>query len=125
MATLIALNSMSATTQPTDTPMDGNESCSSAQAKKSSYEPAREMPSSPGESSKTTVGSKASIAPSSGTSHDTAVRNSFAKRMRLLIASGLIAGITPTSIAKRWPQGTLDFAFSQPDGNDADGQRED
>ena len=37
----------------------------------------------------------------------------------LLIASGLIAGITPTSIRKRSAQRTLDFALSRPDGGDA------
>jgi len=40
--------------------------------------------------------------------------------MRLLIASGLIAGITPTSTRKRSPQAILDFALSRPDGGDVD-----
>ena len=38
----------------------------------------------------------------------------------LLIASGLIVGITPTSIRRRCGQQTLDFALPQPDGAGAD-----
>ncbi len=45
---------------------------------------------------------------------------SYAKRMQLLMQSGLIAGITPMSTAKRWSQGTLDFASSQQVGDDAE-----
>jgi hypothetical protein len=39
--------------------------------------------------------------------------------MQSLMQSGLIAGITPTSIAQRSPQRTLDIASSQPAGADA------
>jgi hypothetical protein len=60
--------------------------------------------------------SKASIAPCSETSRRTAARTLSGKRTRLLMRSGLIAGITPTSIRKRSPQLTLDSAFSVPDG---------
>lgn len=62
-------------------------------------------------------------APCSETKGHISVRNSFARRTRLLIASGLIAGITPTSIARRSPQRTLDFAFSKPAGGDAGERR--
>jgi hypothetical protein len=46
-------------------------------------------------------------------------------RTQLLIASGLIAGITPTSTRKRSAQATLDFAFSKPDGGAVDGLKAD
>lgn len=62
---------------------------------------------------------KASTARSSETRASTYRHHSFAKRMQSLMQRGLIAGITPTSIAKRSPQATLDIAFSKPDGVDA------
>ena len=43
--------------------------------------------------------------------------------MRLLIASGLIAGITPTSMRRGSRQGILAGVFSAPDGADAVGNR--
>jgi hypothetical protein len=65
-----------------------------------------------------TAAKTGSTAQSLGMKERIAARASYVKRIRLLIASGLIAGITPTSIRKRSPQGTLDFALSRPGGND-------
>jgi hypothetical protein len=47
---------------------------------------------------------------------------SYDRRIRLLIASGLIAGITPMSIRRRSPQQTLDFALSPLAGDGAANQ---
>jgi len=73
-----------------------------------------------GETSTTTAASKESTVPYSATKAATGAATSYAKRMKLLIASGLIAGITPTSIRKRSAQRTLDFALLPHDGGDAD-----
>tara|TARA_R110002126_G_scaffold101704_2_gene233722 strand:- start:867 stop:1133 length:267 start_codon:yes stop_codon:yes gene_type:complete len=48
------------------------------------------------------------------------VQSSFDKRMRLLIAFGLIAGITPTSTRKGSSQRTLATAFYALGGVDAE-----
>jgi hypothetical protein len=64
------------------------------------------------------AGKLESIAQSSETSPTGYRHSSFAKRMQSLMKSGLIAGITPTSIAKKSNQATLDFVSSQLDGND-------
>lgn len=42
--------------------------------------------------------------------------NSYDRRIRLLTASGLIAGITPLSERKRFPQQTLDIVLSKQGG---------
>jgi hypothetical protein len=65
---------------------------------------------------------KASTAPSFGTKDDTAARSVFVKRTRLLIASGLIAGITPTSIRNGSGQGWLALASLPPDGSTPDAE---
>lgn len=54
----------------------------------------------------------------SETRADTKAANLFDKRMRLLIASGLIAGITPTLIRKKSNQQILGFALLPQDGDD-------
>src|SRR6185369_6749448 len=79
-----------------------------------------QTPSSSGAASSTTAGSRASTAPSSATRASTYRHCSFAKRMQLLMQSGLIAGITPTSIAQRSPQAILAFASSARGGSDAE-----
>jgi len=111
---------MNGTTAPTDTAMVESENYSSAQAKRSFFAPPPLTLCSYGEPSSTTAGRTASTAPCSATSHHTAARTSFAKRAQLLMRSGLIAGITPTSIAKRSPQRTLDIVFSPLDGDVVD-----
>lgn len=61
-----------------------------------------------------------STAPFSETRAATKVPSSFAKRMRLLIASGLVKGITPTSIRRGSHQGILASAFYELAGGGAD-----
>ena len=115
---------MNVTTQPVRTKTDETENCLSDLEKKSCSEPRAETPSLCGGTLSTTQASKESIAPRSETKAGIGPATSYAKRIRLLIASGLIAGITPTSIRERSAQRTLDFVLSQPDGVGADGQRE-
>jgi hypothetical protein len=64
---------------------------------------------------------KALTARSSGTRASTYRHRSWSRRMLSLMQYGLIAGITPTSIAQRSPQLTLDIVSSWPVGSDADG----
>jgi hypothetical protein len=73
-----------------------------------------------GETSSTIADKSESTAPSLGMKERIAARTSYAKRTQLLMRSGLIAGITPTSQRRKLGQGTLDIASSRPDGNDAD-----
>jgi hypothetical protein len=91
--------------------------------KRSCCEPWPATPCSFGENSKTTAASTASTAPFSEMSRATKAATSFDKRMQLLMQSGLVAGITPTSTRKRYGQQTLDIAFSQLGGVDAEQQR--
>jgi len=124
-ATLIASTCTSGTTAPIAMPMVAAENCSLAPATNLSCDSPTDQQSSSGAASRTTASTsapesdnKASIAPSSATRASTYRVPSFSKRMQSLMRSGLIAGITPTSIAKRWPQRTLDIAFSPLAGSD-------
>ena len=119
--TLTALNSMNVTTRPINTRMDESENSSLAPERRSSLEQPAETACSYGESSLTTAGKTESTAPSSETRASTGAATSFDRRMRLLIACGLIAGITPSSVRQRSNQLTLDIAFSWQDGEDAAG----
>lgn len=83
-------------------------------------EPSEQTPCLFGVDSSTMADNKESTAPYSETKDATDQANSFDKRAQLLIASGLIAGITPTSIRKRYGQAILDFASSRQDGGAAD-----
>lgn len=71
-----------------------------------------------GAHSSTAAESAALTAPFSVMKARTEVPSSYAKRMQLLIACGLVAGITPTSTRKGSDQLTLDFALSRQDGGD-------
>lgn len=82
-------------------------------------------PCSHGESSSTTRDRTASIARCSETRVQFEAVTSFDRRTRLLIASGLVAGITPLSKRKRLPQKTLDFVSLQLDGEDAEKRSQD
>jgi hypothetical protein len=101
------------------TPMAAGKPSSSVQGKRSFSGLRKRMQCGSGETSTTIAGSKGSIAPSLGMSQRIEARNSYAKRIKLLIASGLIAGITPTSTRKGSPQGILDFALRSRAGVDA------
>src|SRR5215207_3630943 len=107
-------------TPPTSTPTVESDGNSSDLEKRSCCEQPTQMPYSSGESSLTIAAKQESTAPSSETKGYVRVRNLYAKRIRLLMSSGLIAGITPTSIRKRSGQQTLDFAFCKPVGEGAE-----
>ena len=104
---------------PINTEMGARASCLSDRVRKSFCARCGLTQCSCGENSSMTVGSKESTAPFLGTNQRTAARNLYARRMRLLISSGLIAGITPTSTRNGSPQKTLDIAFSVRGGVDA------
>lgn len=72
-----------------------------------------------------TVEKSASTVESSVMRADIAVLSSFRKRTQSLITSGLIKGITPSSIRHGSRQGILATVFYELDGNDADALRED
>jgi len=99
---------------------------SADQAKNWYYELPRARHSLSGESLRMivlTVGpatdNQASTVRRSGMRERTAAQNLYNKRMQLLIASGLIAGITPTSIRNGSDQRILDIAIYRLDGGDA------
>lgn len=71
-----------------------------------------------GDDSLMTVVRPESTAPCSATSHATLAVSLSDRLMQSLISAGLIAGITPLSIRKRYGQAILDFASSKQDGND-------
>lgn len=134
MATSIVTTSTCATTARIATSMVGAmpTSDSPALAKNSCFELTMAEQCSSGADSLTTASTNAlataspeSTAPSSETRVSTYQAPSFAKRMQLLMRRGLIAGITPTSTAKRSPQRILVFASSQLDGNAAATRKED
>lgn len=55
----------------------------------------------------------------------TKARHSWNRRMQLLIVSGLVAGIIPTSMRKQSGQAILDIAFYEQAGASADRQKVD
>ena len=87
-----------------------------AQERRWYYGHGEEMQCSCGENLLTTQDKKVSIARSSAMSLSIGAAYSFDKRARLLIASGLIAGVIPTSMRRALGQLTLDFVSSKPDG---------
>lgn len=122
---MIASKCTNATTPLVSIATDGNALNSSDLGRKSSSELSAATPSSCGETSSTTAGKTESTAPLSATRARISARGSYDRRIRLLMSSGLIAGITPTSMRQRSPQKTLDFAFSQLGGDGAGARRED
>lgn len=124
---LTVLRSTKNTTRRIATQMVASANCSAAPEKRSYCEPLTVQPSLFGDNSKTTAltsapenSRTASTARPSGTKGRTRVHSSFVKRMRLLIASGLIGGITPTSTRKGSSQRTLATAFYALGGADAE-----
>jgi hypothetical protein len=118
MATLTASTCTTAITQPTSTQTDVSENCSQAQAKKLSSAQRQAMQCLCGEGLSTQAANAVSTAPYSETKAITDPQTSYARRIQLLMRSGLVAGITPTSVRKRSDQQTLGFASLQPDGSD-------
>lgn len=123
METAPALSCTDATTRGFESPASSGKINSSVRAKRLSSALSAQMPCSSGGSSSTEADSMGSTAPSSAMSPRTAAQNSFARRTRLLTASGLVAGITPMSARKTSGQATLDFASSPPAGDGAGSQR--
>ena len=105
-------------TAPIITPMGVNESNSSGQGSKLSFAQKQAMQCLCGAHLSTAAENAALTAPFSVMKARTKAPSSYAKRMQLLIASGLVAGITPTSVRKGLNQLTLDFALSRQDGDD-------
>lgn len=60
----------------------------------------------------------ASTARYSETNHHIRAANSYNRRIRLLMSSGLIKGIIPTSVRMRSRQLTLDSVFLKQDGDE-------
>lgn len=130
MVTETALTCTRATTRAMSTPTPESASCLLALATNSCCAQSAATLALSGASSLTTASTSApaghkreSTARSSETRASTYRHRSWSQRMQSLISSGLIAGITPTSIAKRSVQVTLGFASSQPGGADAAGQQ--
>lgn len=127
MAIWIVLNFTNAIIRASIMQMEENENCSSAPDKRLSSELNWAMPCLFGENSLMTAltseqeeNKRESIARSSAMNQVTSVPLSFAKRIELLTACGLIAGITPLSVRQRWNQITLDSVSSWLDGVDAE-----
>lgn len=120
-------------TQHTNIETDGNEVNSLAPVNPSFLEPTNTMHSLFGETSLMTVSinepesdKRESTVPCSRTTVPKSISQASLsdKVTPLLMSLGLIKGITPTSIRKRLGQRTLDFAFSKPDGDVVDEQKE-
>ena len=112
--------SMSGITRVTGIEMDANANSSSDQAKNLFSEHEQGTPASSGKSSRMTVSTKERgnrkrvyAARSSATKDRYLAANSFDRRIQSLINSGLIAGITPTSIRKRSGAVIPDFVSSE------------
>lgn len=116
---------MSDTIQPINTQMAERENFSLVPEKRLSCEQKTVTPSSCGESLLMIQDNPELTAPPSETKVNTDQANSYDKRIKLLSAYGLIAGVIPTSTRKRLGQRTLDFALLQPDGGDAEKQKAD
>jgi hypothetical protein len=108
---------MNGTTARINTPMVESDNCSQAQAKKLSFAQKQAMQCLCGGGSSTAAANAVSTAPYSETKARTDPATLYAKRMQLLIESGLVAGITPTSVRNGSNQTTLDFAFCRQGGS--------
>ena len=127
MAMSTALHCMSDTTPKHDTQTVEGSANLSAPVKPSSCEPMSMTRCLFGDDSLMTVSTceqvksrTESTVPSSATKGDTDRQTLSDKLTPLLMSSGLIKGITPTSMRRRLGLRTLDFALSKPDGNDAE-----
>ena len=120
MVILIVSKCMNGIIPATNTRTGASGYCSAAPVKKSCLEQNFVTPCLCGADSRTPVGNKESIALFSGTNHITSQATLLDKLMPSLISSGLVEGITPTSVRTRSSQQMLDFVFSRPDGANAD-----
>lgn len=108
--------SMNATTPAIDMQTDVCETSSSVQAKSSACEPEQPTLFSFGDDSLTTADRRELIALFSETKAQSNPRSLCDRLTPSLISSGLIAGITPTSIRERFGAPIPDFALLLPDG---------
>lgn len=116
MATKGVLSSFVAITRIEGTPMEERQNYSSAPERRSFCERKMQMRFSFGDDLSTTLGRQESIAQSSEMSHASDRQNSFVRRAILLGRSGLIAGVTPTSIRGKSEVQTLGSVFLLPGG---------
>ena len=117
-ATEPSSRSMSGTTAPINTRMAANGASSSGPERPLSCGPKMVTPDLFGGSSSTRAASRASTAPSSATK-GRSYRRSLSDRLTpLLISSGLVAGITPTSTRKQCGAPIPDIASFELDGTD-------
>ena len=119
MVTGIAWNYMKDITVAMNTKTDAKESCLQAQEKKLSSAQKMEMQCLCGAGSSTDQANAVLTAPYSETKAKANHRLSYNKRIKLLLQSGLVAGITPTSVRQQSPQATLDFVSYKLDGQDS------
>lgn len=120
----VAWRSTNATIQRVGIEMDGSEFYLRGQEKRSCCEPLPVTPSLFGESSLTTAltcepanGRRESTAPHSEMKPASNLPTLYARRAQSLLIAGLIAGITPTSIRKRYGADCREAAFLLLDGD--------
>ena len=106
------LLSTSDTIRLTAIAMAEEESCLLALEKGLFFAPLRETLSLFGESFEMPADSRELTARRSATRESYAAQNSFVKRMRLLMKSGLVRGIIPMSMRKKSGAGTQDIVSS-------------
>lgn len=123
-ATQPALPSTSGTTRPISTRTEGNERSSLDPVKKSFSEQPKAMPFLFGEDSATTADREASTAQSSATKARTYRRSLSDRLTPLLISSGLVRGITPTSTRAQCGQPIQVLAFDMLAGGGVGGRKE-
>ena len=104
-------------TVATSTKTDDNENYSLGPEKKLSFAQRQAMQCLCGAGSSTAAVNAVLTAPYSEMKAQSNPVNSYNKRIKLLIESGLVAGITPTSIRQQSSQQTLDFVLSKRGGN--------
>ena len=104
------------------TETEENENCLRGREKKLSSAQKQRMRCLCGDDSSMEAANAVSTAPYSEMRETIDPAILYARRMQSLIASGLVAGITPLSTRRQSPQATLDFAFSKLDGGEQDEQ---
>lgn len=119
-----ALNSITDTTAHTSTLMAESENFSQDRERKLPFAQKQAMQCLCGADSSMEAANAVLTAPYSETKATTDPATSYAKRMRLLMKSGLVAGITPTSVRNGSNQGTLDFAFYPQVGEGSSGEQD-
>lgn len=120
METLIVWNCMNDIIHVISTKMDEKEHSLSAPEKRLSFAQKQQMQCLCGVGSSIGAENAVFTAPYSETRVFIDPATSYNRRIKLLTVSGLVAGITPTSVRKQSSQQTLDFAFSKLGGCGSD-----